>query len=415
MSNHDHAAEIAVPEITLGSKAAGVERTAGIIGVAGLFLCAAGYFTDHEKFFQSYLFAFLFWAGFPIGGLGILLLNNVVGGKWGVTIRRYLEASARTMPLIAAFFLIILLGTKDIYGWATQANVAANEFLKHKAGYLNFWGFTLRTAFNFALWLFFVWRLTKLSDEQDLTGDPTIKDKLRKFSAPALLVFVLSVTVAYIDWIMSVDNQFYSTVFGGMVLIANVQSTFALSIMALILTSEGDRFQNRVNAPILHDLGKLLFAFTIFWTYLSASQLIIIWPANLPQEITWYLDRTDGFWKAIATFVGLTMFAIPFLALLSQSRKKDPRRLIRVTLWIIVVNAIYMFWLVEPTFRGSSVSASPALHTSPGFNIYWTDFAAFFGIGGIWVYYYITQLRRRPLLPLKDPRLSPSLPREVIA
>jgi hypothetical protein len=413
VSTHGHAADVAVPEVTLGSKSAGVERVAGIIGVAGLFLCAAGYFTDHEKFFQSYLFAFLFWAGFAIGGLGILLLNNVVGGKWGVTIRRYLEACARTMPLIAIFFLVILVGLKDIYGWANPATVAANEFLKHKAGYLNFWGFTLRSVFCFALWMFFIWRLNKLTDEQDRTGDPSIKEKLRMFSAPALLFFVLTVTMAYIDWILSVDNQFYSTVFGGMVLIANVQATFAMAILALILTSREDRFNSRVNGPLLHDLGKLLFAFTIFWTYLSASQLIIIWPANLPQEITWYMDRTDGFWKAIATFVGLTMFAIPFLALLSQARKKDPRRFRRVAIWILVVNAIYFFWLVEPTFRGSS--ASTTLHTSPGFNVYWTDFAAFFGIGGIWVYYFIAQLRRRPLLPLKDPRVSPSLPREVIA
>lgn len=413
MSTHGHTADLAVPEIKLGSKASGVERISGIIGIAGLFLCAAGYFANPHKFFQSYLFAFLYWAGFPVGGLGILLLNNVVGGKWGVTIRRYLEASARTMPLIAVFFVVILIGVKDIYAWATPAYVAADEFLKHKQAYLNFGGFTLRTVVNFAIWLFFIWRLNKWTDEQDRTGDPGIKEKLRKFSAPSLLIFVLSVTVAYIDWILSVDTQFYSTVFGGMVLIANVQATFALAILALILTSGEDRFQSRVNAPILFDLGKLLFAFTIFWTYLSASQLIIIWPANLPQEITWYLDRTDGFWKALATFVGLTMFAIPFLALLSQARKKDPRRLLRVTVWILVVNAIYMFWLVEPTFRNSSVSTP--LHTSPGFNVYWTDFAAFFGIGGIWVYYFIGQLRKRPLLPLKDPRLSPSLPQEVIA
>jgi hypothetical protein len=413
VSNHGHAAELAVPEITLGSKAAGVERIAGIIGVAGLFLCVAGYFTDPLKFFQSYLFAFLYWVGFPVGGLGILLLNNVVGGKWGVTIRRYLEASARTMPLMAIFFLGILLGLKYIYAWATPANVAANEFLKHKEPYLNIPAFIGRAAFCLGLYLFFVWRLNKWTDEQDRTGDPAIREKMRKFSAPALLVFVLAITVSYIDWLLSADTQFYSTVFGGLVLIANVQQTFALAILALILTSGEDRFQSRVNAPILHDLGKLLFAFTIFWTYLSASQLIIIWPANLPQELTWYLDRTHGFWKALATFVGLTMFAIPFLALLSQARKKDPRRLRRVAVWVLVVNAIYMFWLVEPTFR--STSASTPLHTSPGFNIYWTDIAAFFGIGGIWVYYFIGQLRRRPLLPLKDPRVSPSLPQEVIA
>jgi hypothetical protein len=413
VSTRGHAADLAVPEITLGSKAAGVERIAGIIGVAGLFLCAAGFFVDPHKFFQSYLFAFLYWAGFAVGGLAILLISNVVGGKWGVTIRRYLEACARTMPLIAIFFIGILLGMKYIYAWAIPAQVAANEFLKHKQAYLNIPGFIARAVVCFALWLFFIWRLNKWTDEQDQTGDPGIKEKMRKFSAPSLLAFVLIGTVAYIDWLLSADTQFYSTVFGGLVMIANVQQTFALCILALILTSKGDRFDSRVNAPILHDLGKLLFAFTIFWTYLSASQLIIIWPANLPQEITWYMDRTNGFWKILATFVGLTMFAIPFLALLSQDRKRDPRRLIRVTVWILVVNAIYMFWLVEPTFR--SGSASTPLHTSPGFSVYWTDIAAFLGIGGIWVYYFIVQLRRRPLLPLKDPRLSPSLPQEVIA
>lgn len=413
MSSHGQTADLAVPEITLGPQAESVKRIASIIGIAGLLLCVAGYFTNSERFFQSYLFAFLFWAGFPIGGLGILLLNNVVGGKWGVTIRRYLEACAKTMPVIGVFFVVIILGLKDIYGWATPANVAANEFLKHKEAYLNVPGFIIRAVVCFAIWMAILWRVNKWTDEQDQSGDPDIKDKLRRFSAPALLVFVLSVTVAYIDWILSTDNQFYSTVFAGMVLIANVQATFAICILTLILTSKEDRFQGRVNAPILHDLGKLLFAFTIFWTYLSASQLIIIWPASLPQEITWYLDRTAGLWKALAVFVGLTMFAIPFAALLSQSRKKDPRRLQRVTIWILLCNAIYMFWLVEPPYR--VISESTTLHTSPSFAIYWTDIAAFLGIGGIWVYYFITQLRKRPLLPLKDPRLSPALPQEVIA
>jgi hypothetical protein len=413
VSSHGQTADLTVPEITLGPKAESVKRIASIIGIAGLLLCVAGYFTNPDRFFQSYLFAFLFWFGFATGGLGILLLNNVVGGKWGVTIRRYLEASARTLPLCAIFFLVIIAGMKSIYAWMTPSYVAANEFLKHKAGYLNAPGFIIRAAICYAIWMFILWRIGKWYDEQDATGDPEIKEKLRMFSAPALLVFVLAVTTAYIDWILSTDTQFYSTVFGALVMIDNVQRTFALCILTLILTSKGDRFQGRVNAPILHDLGKMLFAFTIFWTYLSASQLIIVWPASLPQEITWYMDRTAGIWKYFAWVVGLTMFAIPFAALLSQDRKKDPRRLARVTVWILVVNAIYVFWLVEPPFRVNSVSTP--LHTSPGFAIYWTDFAAFLGIGGIWVYYFITQLRRRPLLPLKDPRLSPALPQEVIA
>jgi hypothetical protein len=348
-----------------------------------------------------------------MGGLAILLINNVVGGKWGVTIRRYLEASARTLPLIAIFFVVILLGMKDIYAWATPAHVAANAYLKHKQAFLNIPGFTVRSIGYFALFLFFVWRLNKWTDEQDRTGNPEIKEKLRKFSAPSLLIFVFVGTLAYIDWLLSTDTQFYSTVFGALVLFANMQQTLALSILALILTSKANRFSGRVNAPILHDLGKMLFAFIIFWGYLSASQLIIIWPANLPQEITWYLDRTHGIWKALAWCVGLTMFALPFLALLSQKLKRDPRRLRWVLWFLLVIDVIYVFWLVEPTFRNAS--ASTPLQTSDGFTVYWTDIAAFLGMGGIWVYYFISQLRRRPLLPLKDPRVSPSLPQEVIA
>jgi len=183
-----------------------------------------------------------------------------------------------------------------------------------------------------------------------------------------------------------------------MLLIGDVLQTFALSIIVLILISRPDRFGGRINAQLLHDLGNLMFAFTIFWTYLSASQLIIVWPADLPQEIGWYLLRTRGFWKVLTWVVGLTMFAIPFLALLSQARKRNPKRLMRVAVWLLCARVIDIFWIVEPTFRNK------------GFALYWTDFAAFIGVGGIWLYAYLGQLRRRPLLPLHDPRIAQPLP-----
>jgi hypothetical protein len=157
----------------------------------------------------------------------------------------------------------------------------------------------------------------------------------------------------------------------------------------------------------------MMFAFVIFWTYLSASQLIIVWPANLPQELVWYMDRVNGIWKVLATVTALSMFAIPFLALLSQARKRDPRRLIRVAIWLLLARVIDVFWIVAPEFRNASNSS--LLHTSNSFAIYWTDFAAFLGLGGIWLYVFLGQLRRRPLLPLRDPRVMAPLPEEVIA
>jgi hypothetical protein len=412
VSSHGHVEEISVPEIRLGPKAASIERVSGVVGGLGLLLCVAGYFANRAEFFQSYLFAFIYWSGFGFGGLGILLLNNTVGGRWGVTARRFLEAAMRTLPLIFLLALVLLLGLKDLYPWTHPNLVAASDVLQHKRPYLNIPFFIARVFIYFALLAIWGLRVNRLSDEQDRTGDPTIRERMRAFSAPGVLVWVMVVTFAYIDWILSTDTQFFSTVYGAMIWIGDVLQTFALIILTMILVSKEDRFGGRINAKILHDLGNMMFAFTIFWTYLSASQLIIVWPANLPQELVWYLDRVTGFWKWFALATALSMFAIPFLALLSQARKRDPRRLVKIAIWLLVARAIDVFWIIEPTFRNGS-SSSP-LHTGHGFAIYWTDFAAFLGIGGVWVYVFLGQLRRRPLLPLHDSRVSPPIPEAAL-
>lgn len=394
MSVHAPHDGIITPEIRLGSRGTGIERGAGVVGALGLLLCCAGYWANHEHFFQSYLFAFIYWAGFGIGGLGVLLLNNVVGGKWGVTTRSLLIAAMRTLPIIFVLLLpILFLGLKDIYPWTHPDLVSHNMYLDHKKGYLNVPFFLVRVLIYFAVWMFWGWRVNKMADEQDATGDVTLPVRMRQFSAPGLLIFVLTTSFAYIDWVLSTDVQFYSTVYGAMILIGDVLQTFALTIIVLILASKTDRFGGRINASLLHDLGNLMFAFTIFWTYLSVSQLIIIWPADLPQEIQWYLIRVRGGWTVVAAGIAIVMFVVPFLALLSQARKQNPKRLMRVAVWILCARAIDIFWIVEPTYRNH------------GFALYWTDFAAFIGVGGIWLYVYLGQLRRRPLLPLRDPRV----------
>ncbi|MDQ2711874.1 MAG: hypothetical protein M3Y24_06505 [Acidobacteriota bacterium] len=408
MIRHGHVEEIPVPDIRLGSKAASIERISGVVGGLGLLLCVAGFFANRAEFFQSYLFAFIYWSGFTFGGLCLLLLNNTVGGKWGVTARRFFEAQMRTLPLVFLFVIVLLCGMKYLYPWTHADLIASNDVLRHKHPYLNIPFFIGRVVVYFALWLFWGFRLNRMSDEQDRTGDPTLAERMRAFSAPGLLVFTMAGTFAYIDWIMSADAQFFSTVYGAMILIGDIVQTLALTLVTLIFVSRGDRFGGRINSKILHDLGNLMFAFVIFWTYLSASQLIIVWPANLPQELVWYLDRVQGFWKWFALVTALSMFAIPFLALLSQARKRDPQRLVKIAIWLLVARAIDIFWIIAPTFRNASNSS--LLHTSHGFAIYWTDFATFFGLGGVWVYVFLGQLRRRPLLPLHDPRVSAPLP-----
>jgi hypothetical protein len=401
VTDHRDRTTVVIPEERLGPRAIRVEQISGLIGALGLLLCCAGFFANRAEFFQSYLFAFIYWGGFTIGGLGVLLLNHVVGGTWGVTTRRLLGAAVRTLPLLVVLFIPLLIGIRELYPWAQPDTVRHNAYLLHKQGYLNLPFFVVRALIYFAIWFFWGFRLYKMADLQDETGDASLRDRMRRFSAPGLLIFTLSASFAYIDWILSADAQYYSTVYGAMILIGDVLQTFALIIIVLVLAAGKDRFGGRVNPKLLHDLGNLMFAFTIFWTYLSASQLIITWPANLPQEIEWYLVRIRGGWKALAVIIGFSMFAIPFLALLSQARKRDPIRLMRVAVWILCARAVDIFWIVAPTYRTN------------GLAIYWTDFAAFLGIGGIWIYVYLGQLRRRPLLPLRDPRVAEPMPEAV--
>ncbi len=233
----DTTTNVAVPDIQLGSRAASVERASGFIGGLGLLLCCAGFFWNRTIFFQSYLFAFLYWSGFALGGLGILLLNNVVGGRWGVTTRSFYIAALRTLPVVGILLLpLIFIGLKDVYPWAHPDLVSHNQFLWHRRHYLNAPFFWIRVAIYFSIWLFCGYRAKRMADLQDRTGDTSLLVRMRQFSAPSLLVFVVTITLAYIDWILSADVQFYSTVYGAMLMIGDVLQTFALTIVALILS-----------------------------------------------------------------------------------------------------------------------------------------------------------------------------------
>ena len=371
-----------------------IQRMALLVGAVGVAVCLIGFFLNRDQFFQSYLFAFLFWNGLSIGSLAIFLLHNVVGGNWGVVIRRFIEAGTRTFPVTLVFLLpILILGMKSLYLWARPEG-QHDPNIQLKAAYLNIPFFIGRSLFYFAFWILVALRLARWSTEQDRTGDLTLTDRMRSFSAPALLIFVLTASFAFFDWIMSLEPHWFSTVYGAMFLVGQVLETLAFAVALLILLSKRAPFEGLLKIQHYHDLGNLMLAFTMLWAYLNLSQFLIMWAGNLPEEIPWYIRRFTGGWGAIGVFLGLFHFCVPFVLLLMRFVKKNPRILYRVAIWMICVRFVDIFWVVEPAFRQRQ------------FWIHWMDIAAPIGLGGIWIWAFLGQLKLRPLLPLHDPRLG---------
>ncbi len=371
-----------------------VQRLAAIVGVAALLLCLVELFIDRAQFFQSYLFGFLFWNGFTVGCLGIYLMHNVVGGNWGVVIRRFLEAGARTLPLNFVLLLpILIFGIPSLYFWAQPA-AQHDPNVQFKSSYLNIPFFIARAVIFFLIWAFYAFRLTAWSEQQDKTGDPEIAVRMKKFSTFGLLVFVMTISFAFIDWIMSLEPHWFSTVYAAMFLIGQVLESFAFCIALLVLLSKRKPFAQVLNRQHMHDLGNLMLAFTMLWAYLSLSQFLIIWSGNLPEEIPWYIRRFTGGWGYIAWFLGIFHFCVPFVLLLMRFIKQNAGLLQKVALYMLVVRLIDVFWIVEPAFRQRH------------FSLHWMDIVAPIGIGGLWIALFLFRLMERPLLPLHDPRLG---------
>jgi hypothetical protein len=385
-------------EAMLGSDLDRVQRSALVVGVIGLVFCAIGLFLDRDQFFRSYLFGYLFWLGMAMGSLGILMLNHVAGGRWGIVSRRLLEAGTRTTPLMAVLLIPVLLGIGSLYLWSRGDIVQHDEILQMKRGYLNVPFFIIRLAGYFLIWMFYGITLRRWSLQQDATGDPELARRMRNFSAPGLVVFTLSGTFAFFDLIMSLEPHWFSTIYGAMFLIGQILETFAFLIAVIVLLSRRSPLREIMTTQHFHDLGNLMLAFTCLWAYLSFSQFLIIWAGNIPNEIPWYMRRLFGGWGAVAALLVLFHFLVPFVILLQRFVKRNPNILQRVAIGMIVIRLIDVFWVVMPAF------SQPEFKTA-GFHLSWMDFAAPIGVGGIWIAFFIWNLKKYPIVPVGDPRL----------
>jgi hypothetical protein len=382
---------------TLEARFDRLQRRAIILGIAALILAALDGIRAPEQFFRSYLLAFVFWLGFPLGCAAFLMVHHLTGGFWGLPIRRPLEAGTRTLPLLTVLALPLLLGLGRLYSWTHSDLVAADAALKFKQPYLNLPFFLIRNVIYFAVWWALVRRLNRWSDEQDRTGDPILATRLEAMGGPGLVLYGLTVTFFSIDWIMSLEPHWFSTIFGLILMVLQVLGALALVILVAGLLSEHEPLANAITPDRLNDLGNLVLTFVMLWAYLSFSQFLIIWAGNLIKEIPWYVTRVEGGWAIVALLVIFFSFAIPFYLLLMRSIKRRVATMAILCGALIVINFVDVYWLVAPAFE----------RTGPRF--YLLDFLLPVGMGGIWVGVFVRQLKSRPLLPPHDPRFEGAL------
>ena len=375
----------------------------GLIGIIGWFVAVVISGDAWATFIRSYLVAYVLWVGIALGCLGLLMVQYLGGATWGLVIRRLLESASHTLVLMAVLFLPILAGLHSLYEWTHKDSITEEnlkKILEHKSAYLNPVFFSIRAAVYFGIWLVLVYVLRKRSHKLDETGDPSQIQSAQDWSGPGFLVYALACTFAAIDWIMSLDAEWFSTIFGMLMIAGQGVSAIAFLIIVCTLLSRREPMSSVLQPKHFHDLGKLQLALVMVWAYFSFSQLLIIWSGNLPEEIPWYLERFKGPWRYIGVALILLNFALPFLLLLSRDLKRNASRLVAVAAFIMVMRFVDLLWLIVPEFE----------HGHPGhLSSYIVYLFAAVGMGGVWLGWFFWQLRQRALIPYRDPLLPEAL------
>lgn len=378
-----------------------VGRRALAVGGVFALVSLAGLFASPAQFYRSYLVAFCLVLGVALGSFAILALQHLTGGGWGLVIRRILEASSRTLPLVALFAVPLAFGLPHVYPWADAARVASDHILHHRAAYMNPSFVLARLAFCLAVWTFFALALSRLSKRQDEAPGAGTERRMQLLAGPGLGIYCLLITVVGIDLLMSTDPHWFSAIYGIYVVGGQAISGMAFTILAALFLAKREPFRHAVQERHVHDWGKLLFAFTMLWAYFSVSQLIIIWSGDLPEEITFYKARVTGGWMAVSLSLALFQFAVPFVFLLSANFKKNLGRLSAVALLLLVMRGVDLFWLVAPAFHPE------------GLAVHWLDLTLPIALSGLWLAAFAREVATRPLLPVHDPNLAVALERHA--
>ena len=375
-----------------------IRQRALIAGVVGLVVCVIGIFKAPDRFFPSYLLAFMFVLGLSLGSLGLLMLQHLTGGNWGIIIRRPLESATRVMALVAVLFVPIFFGMKYLYAaWLNAPSSGEGSLSEFQRAYLTLNGFRVRAILYFVVWLILVFIFNRWSREQDVNReDRGLRRRLKMLAGPGIILYVFVMSFAAIDWVMSLSPHWASTIYGFLFVAGQLISSMSLMIAVVVLLARSGPLSGVLQPRHIHDLGKLLLAFVMLWAYFDFSQLLIIWSGNQPEEITFYYSRLHSQWGVVAVVVVIFHFFVPFFLLLSRDLKRNTGLLPKVALWLIFMRLVDLFWMTRPEF---TLSAWPNL---------W-DLAAVLALGGLWFFVFAGQLKQLPLLPLGDPKLAEAI------
>ncbi len=381
-----------------------LQRGGLFVGGIALVLALFGWMKSPTDFFHSYIYSYMLILGLTVGSLGLLMLQHLTGGIWGIVIRRPLEAASRNLWLMLVLFVPIVLGMKYLYsgngdetGWLNAPKEGEQALTSWQQGYLTSGGFLTRAAIYFVIWIVLMLVFNKWSKEQDQQSDGEgLKQKLKKLAAPGVILYILAMTFAAIDWVMSLSPRWASTIYGFLFVAGQAISAMALMIAVIVLLTGSEPFSEIIKKRHLHDLAKLLFAFNMLWAYFAFSQLLIIWSGNQPEEITFYHSRLNGQWGIVAVIVLLFSFAIPFLLLLSRDVKRTASVVSKIAVWMIFMRLVDLYWMTRPEFTARALPT-------------WLDLVVPIALVGLWLGFFAMNLKQRPLLPLGDPNLEEAL------
>jgi len=362
------------------------QQRALAVGAAGIIFCIIAAILNLQNFLRGYLIAYMFWTGLSLGCMALLMVQYLTGGFWGLAIRRILEAGAKCLLLMFFLFLPILFLRYHLYAWMSDPSLTSENHW-----YLNQPAWIIRWVVYFLIWGFWTWTLTRRGDRQDAPIEPGVL-KFQGFSGLGLVLYALTASFAAVDWTMSLDPHWGSTMYGFIFLVGQGLSALCFSIIMLTVLTRYSPYRDIIKPVQFHDIGKLTLAFVMLFAYFSFSQWLIIWSGNLPDEISWFLMRIRGAFGWVIIGIVLLHFALPFALLLSRDRKRAGRRLIPIAILLMIMRLVDIYWYTIPNF-----------HDGQWFSIWYL--AAPIGLGGLWVWAFFYFFRQRLLLPLYEPQV----------